>query len=96
MQTAHDELRRKNYMVSDSNIDKVDNIAKQAGLSSSAVIRLAIEAYEPQSANDLDTPELIELVSDRLKEAIESTRQANHKVAATLQTLENMESHQHG
>jgi hypothetical protein len=49
----------------------------------------AIDTYNPDAAviADLDAPELMELVSERLKEAITSTQKANRAVSNTLKKL---------
>jgi hypothetical protein len=50
------------------------------------MVRAAIDTYNPDMAAiaDLDAPELIELASARLKEAITSTRKANRAVSNTF------------
>lgn len=54
-------------------------------------MRTAIDTYDPNMAafGDLEAPELIQLVSTRLKEAIASTRKANRTMAQTLKKLSN-------
>ena len=53
------------------------------------MVRLAIDTYNPDTAaiGDLDAPELMELVSQRLKEAITSTQKANRAVGNALKKL---------
>lgn len=79
-------LIRKQFLVSESNIVKITKIAEQKQTSVTDVVRMAIDAYDPNDNTSM--PELMELVSKRLKEAIESTQMANKKVSETLLTLE--------
>jgi len=75
-------LVRKQFLISESNIEKLDRIATQDNISAANVVRLAIEAYNP--SENIDQPELMELVSSRLKEAISSTQSANQKISKIL------------
>ena len=75
-------LVRKQFLISESNIEKLDRIATQDNISAANVVRLAIEAYNP--SENIDQPELMELVSSRLKEAISSTQRANQKISRIL------------
>jgi hypothetical protein len=82
-------LVRKQYLMSNENISKVDRLAKQAGASSAQIVRLAVEAYNPdRDYSDDDQTELMELVSGRLKEAISDTRKTRRKLEQTLRNLE--------
>ncbi len=85
-------LVRKQYLISEDNISKLDKLARSNHTSAAAIVRLAIDAYDPHGANTMDTPELMELVSARLKDAIASTKIAHQKVAKTLKIV-NEETH---
>ena len=76
-------LVRKQFLISESNIEKLDRLATQDNISAANVVRLAIEAYNP--SEKIDQPELMELVSNRLKEAISSTQSANQKISKILE-----------
>ena len=81
-------LIRKQYLMSDENISKVDRLAKKQGTSSAQIVRLAVEAYNPeQDRQSIEENELMELVSTRLKEAIADTRSTRKKLDATLSRL---------
>ncbi len=67
-------------MVSESNIEKLTKIAAERGSSVTEVVRLAIDAYDPTGYDTMEMPELMTLVSNRLKEAIKSTKKANRQV----------------
>jgi hypothetical protein len=83
------KLVRKQFLISPSQVEKLNRLAKDEGISVAAMVRLSIDTYNPDAAAiaDLDAPELMELVSERLKEAITSTQKANRAVSNTLMKL---------
>ena len=87
--TSTERLVRKQFLISPSQIKKLDRLAKDEGTSVAEIVRTAIDAYDPNIAdfNDLGPPDLMELVSTRLKEAIASTRKANRTIDKTLKKL---------
>jgi len=84
-----EKLVRKQFLISPSQIEKLNRLAKNEGTSVAQMVRQAIDTYNPDTTAivDLDAPELMELVSERLKEAITSTRKANRVVSNTLKNL---------
>jgi hypothetical protein len=84
-----EKLVRKQFLVSPSQIKKLDRIAPNEGTSVAEIVRVAIDNYSPDNAPfaDLIAPELMDLVSTRLKEAIASTQKANRKIDSTLKKL---------
>lgn len=80
-------LIRKQFLVSASQIEKLSSLSVSEGKSEAEIVRLAIDAFEPKGADNIDAPELMELVSQRLKEAINSTKHANKVVSKTLKSL---------
>jgi hypothetical protein len=80
-------LVRKQYLVSEENIRKVEKLATSRGTSAADIVRLAIDAYDPHGAGDMEAPELMELVHEKLREAIATTKKANRKVANALKSL---------
>ena len=84
-----EKLVRKQFLISPSQIKKLDRIARDEGTSVAEIVRVAIDTYDPNSAAfaDIDSPELIELVSTRLKEAITSTQKANRNIDRALKNL---------
>ena len=81
-------LIRKQYLMSDENITKVNRLAKKQGTSSAQIVRLAVEAYNPdRDLESIEENELMELVSARLKEAIADTRTTRKKLGQTLNKL---------
>ncbi len=87
--TQAEKLVRKQFLISPSQVEKLNRLAKNEGISVAAMVRAAIDTYNPDAAviADLDAPELMELVSERLKEAITSTQKANRAVSNTLMKL---------
>jgi len=83
------KLVRKQFLISPSQVEKLNRLAKDEGISVAAMVRVAIDTYNPDAAviADLDAPELMELVSERLKDAITSTQKANRAVSNTLMKL---------
>lgn len=81
-------LVRKQYLVSQQNISKLERLAKHKGTSATAIVRKAIEAYDPDGLNALGEQELLALVSTRLKEAIQTTQATRQKLNKTLKALE--------
>ena len=78
-------LVRKQYLMSVENISKVDHLAQKSGSSSAQIVRLAIDAYDPDNQMSLnEEKELMELVSLRLKEAINDTHNTRKKLHASL------------
>lgn len=85
---ASQNLIRKQYLMSDKNVSKVNRLAKQSGTSSAQIVRLAVEAYNPDEQLSLiEENELMELVSGRLKEAIIDTRNTRQRLDKTLNKI---------
>ena len=84
-----EKLVRKQFLISPSQVEKLNRLARDEGTSVAEMVRVAIDTYNPDAAAiaDLDATELIELASERLKEAITSTKKANRAVSNTLNKL---------
>ena len=82
-----ENLIRKQLMLSNTNIQKLERIAKEKKLSVASVVRSAIDSFNPEDT-DLETSELMELVSSRLKEAIEDTANTRKRLDKTLTSIE--------
>ena len=81
-------LIRKQYLVTHDNVLKLVRLAAKQGTSATEIVRFAIDAYDPEGLDGLAPSELIDLLSDRLKEAIATTQNANQKVSNALKTME--------
>ena len=84
-------LMRKQYLVSEDNIKKIQALANTKGTSAANIVRLAIDAYDPTGFDDMDSPDLMNFASSKLKEAISATKKANRKVSSALKTLNKVE-----
>ena len=84
-----EKLVRKQFLISPSQVKKLDRIARDEGTSVAEIVRIAIDTYDPDIAafTDLDAPELVDLVSIRLKAAIASTQKTNRNIDRALKTL---------
>ncbi len=82
-----ENLIRKQLMLSDANIKKLEKIAKEKELSVASVVRTAIDSFNPDNI-DLDASELMELVSTRLKETIKDTANTRKRLDKTLTEIE--------
>ena len=85
-----DRLHRKQYLMSTSNIQKIEAIVQTGNAASAAeVVRAAVEAYDSATLEeDVVTPEVVEFLSGQLAAAIASVRETNVKVESLLKTLE--------
>jgi len=83
-------LVRKQYLVTEDNIQKVEKLASSKGTSAAEIVRLAIDAYDPLSAENQEAPNLMELVSVKLKEAVSTTQKTNRKVTNILKSLDKL------
>jgi len=81
-------LVRKQYLISESNIRKIEMLASAKGASAAEIVRRAIDAYDPHGAADMEAPALMQVVHERLKDAISATRKAKRQLTRTLDTLD--------
>ena len=87
MQADTPPLIRKQYLVSQRHVLKLERLAKHKRTSATAIVREAIDAYDPEGFNTLKDNDLMELVSARLKEAVQDTRATRKKLNKTLKEL---------
>ncbi len=81
-------LLRRQYLISEEQVAKIEKIAAAGGMSAAETVRMAIDAFDPESeSSDMGMDELMGLVHGRLQEAIESTRQATKLVSETADKL---------
>ena len=92
MAAAQSSLVRKQFLISEESVLKLEKLAKIRNISASEVVRQAIDSYDPYQSHEMEMPELMELVSGKLKEAISSTRKANKKISNTLKLLDHGDS----
>lgn len=87
MKAAQENLVRKQIMLSNSNIQKLEKISNENGVSVAQVVRMAVDCYNP-SAEDMGDQELMALVSRRLKVAIKETDRVSRRVNETIKSIE--------
>lgn len=87
MSVTANNLIRKQIMLSTDNIEKLDQLSKVRGTSAAEIVRLSIDSYNPDSM-EIEENELLELVSERLQEAIQETAKTRRRLNKALKTLE--------
>jgi predicted DNA-binding protein len=87
MAASSEKMLRKQFLVSPSTVKRLEQLAAKQGTSASEIVRQAINSYDVRHAEAMESAELMELVSVRLKEAIKSTRRAQRTVSRSLQGL---------
>ncbi len=87
MSTTADKLIRKQVMLSTENIKKLDQLSKVRGTSAAEIVRQSIDSYDPDS-NDFKETELMELVAEKLQEAIRDTAKTRRRLNKALKALE--------
>jgi predicted DNA-binding protein len=82
-----EKMVRKQFLVPPSTVRRLEQLAAKRGTSASEIVRQAINSYDIEDAEAMQSGELMELVSVRLKEAIKSTRHAQRTVSRSLRAL---------
>ena len=83
-----ENLVRKQYLIAPHQIDKLKILAKKQNTSAAEVVRMAIDAFNPDIPAEMKESELFDLVSARLKEAIKNTQETRNRLKKTLAALE--------
>jgi rRNA-processing protein FCF1 len=92
MAAASKKMVRKQFLVPPSMVRRLERLAAARGTSASEIVRQAINSYDVNAAEAMGSDDLMELVSQHLKDAIKSTRRAQRTVAKTLRALDEAES----
>lgn len=87
MAESAEKMIRKQFLVPPSTVRRLEKLAAERGTSASEIVRQAINSYDVRDGEAMESSELLELVSARLKDAIKSTRHAQRTVSRTLQAL---------
>jgi len=83
---ACEKLIAKHYQLTPRQVEKIERLAKERGVSASAIVRWAIDAHDgPEEA--LIEAELLALAAARVKEAIADTRATNLRVEESLSKM---------
>lgn len=88
MAQTSEKMMRKQFLVPPATVKRLERMAAARGTSASEIVRQAINSYDVQDGEAMESSDLMELVAARLKEAIASTRRAKRTVNKTLRTLE--------
>jgi len=84
---AAENLVRKQYLIAPHQIDKIKILAKKQKTSAAEVVRMAIDAFDPDEPGEVNESELLILVSSRVKEAIADTVTTRKRLNKTLVVL---------
>jgi len=84
---AAENLVRKQFLIAPRQVEKVQLIAKNKKTSAAEVVRMAIDAFNPDLQTEIEETELFELVSARVKEAIAETQATRKRLTKTLASL---------
>jgi predicted DNA-binding protein len=87
MAATSEKMVRKQFLVPPSTVKRLEQLAAKRGTSASEIVRQAIKSFDLEDAEAMESSELMELVSTRLKEAIKSTRHAQRSVSKALQVV---------
>lgn len=82
-----EKMVRKQFLVPPSTVRRLEQLAAKRGTSASEIVRQAINSFDVNDAEAIQASDLMELVSERLKEAIKSTRRAQRVVSRSLENL---------
>ncbi|MBM9514266.1 hypothetical protein [Desulfogranum marinum] len=82
-----ENLVRKQYLIAPHQVEKLQLLAKKQKTSAAEVVRMAIDAFNPDIPEELNESELFDLVSARVKEAIADTKTTRKRLKKTLVAL---------
>jgi len=88
MPSTGENLIRKQFLLYPSQVEKMTILAKQQNVSVAEMVRKAITVFDPESSDDMEESELLELVSIRVKEAFKQTRETRLRLDKTLAALQ--------
>ena len=91
MAESSEKMVRKQFLVPPSTVKRLERLAAAQGTSASEIVRQAIRSYDARDIETMESAELMEVVSVRLKEAIRSTRHAERTVSRTLRAISSAE-----
>jgi hypothetical protein len=82
------KLVRKQILIYPAQARKIELMAKRQKTSAAAMVRKAIDAFNPDAVSEMAETELLGLVRVRVKEAIRDTQKTRERLSAALDTLE--------
>lgn len=87
MAASTEKMVRKQFLVPPSMATRLERLAVQHGISASEIVRRAVESYDPNDTEAMESEALMALVSERLKDAMWSTRKARRAAEEALLSL---------
>ena len=86
MRNDPNSLVRKQFLITRRQAEKIEKLAGAKGVAATEMLRRAIDAYDPEVRTvGGDAPKLMELVHDRLKEAMQATQEAARVVTSAIE-----------
>lgn len=82
------KLVRKQILIYPAQAKKIELMARRQKTSAAAMVRKAIDAFNPDAVSEMVETELLGLVRVRVKEAIRDTQKTRERLSAALDTLE--------
>lgn len=72
-------LLRRQYLVTEENVAKLDDLSSEAGVSVTEIVRRAIDAYHA-SGDDEELERLVDMMAASVREAVKEVRAARKLV----------------
>ncbi len=66
-------LLRRQYLVTEENVAKLDELSSEEGVSATEIVRRAIEAYHA-SGDDAEVERLVDMMAASVNEAVKEVR----------------------
>lgn len=79
-----ENLLRKQYLIAPRQIEKLDILSKQENKSAAAIVREAIDAYNPDELAMLEHSDLLDFALKSIHDATELTKQTRLKVEKVI------------
>ncbi|MCP3872765.1 MAG: hypothetical protein GY699_06365 [Desulfobacteraceae bacterium] len=94
MQTQTETLVRKQFFISNENVEKLERLTKEIkGSSAAKIVRDAIDAYNPNgNLENFEQDELIAVAHAKVKEAILETEKTINTVDHCIKNLSKREA----
>lgn len=87
MGPTQEKLIRKQFLVSKSQVKKIEKLTAANGTSAGNIVRSAIDAYDPNKELNGSEREMLELANERIQEAIKATQHARRQLKKTHVSL---------
>ncbi len=72
-------LLRRQYLVTEDNVAKLDNLSSEEGVSATEIVRRAIDSYHA-SGDDAELERLVDMMATSVHEAVKEVRAARKLV----------------